>query len=187
MTVKIQSGRIIGMVRRNFRRLDKEDFFLLYKTYVRPHIEYCVQAWSPYLVNDADTLERVQKAAANLVPSLKKFNYQERLNILGLTTLQRRRTRGDMIEAYKLITKKEKIDFNQFFKLGTNDHYLRGHSKKIEKTRSRLDVRKNFFSQRIVNDCNKLSQHAVDAPTVNTFKNRIDRHAEDMSNRSRYA
>ena len=171
---------------RNFRRLDGEDFLLLYKTYIRPHIEYCVQAWSPYLVKDIDTLERVQKAATNLVPSLKKFNYQERLNILGLTTLQLRRTRGDMIKTYKLITKKEKIDFNQFFKLATNDHYLRGHSKKIEKTRSRLDVRKNFFSQRIVNDWNKLTQHVVDAPNVNTFKNLIDRHAEDMSNRSRY-
>jgi ribonuclease P/MRP protein subunit RPP40 len=182
-----KARRIIGMVRRNFRRLDKEDFLLLYKTYIRPHIEYCVQAWSPYLVKDIDTLERVQKAATNLVPSLKKFNYQERLNILGLTTLQLRRTRGDMIETYKLITKKEKIDFNQFFKLATNDHYLGGHSKKIEKTRSRLDVRKNFFSQRIVNDWNKLPQHVVDAPNVNTFKNLIDRHAEDMSNRSRYA
>jgi len=67
------------MVRRNFRRLDKEDFLLLYKTYIRPHIEYSVQAWSPYLVKDIDTLERVQKAAMNLVPSLKKFNYQKRL------------------------------------------------------------------------------------------------------------
>jgi len=91
-----------------------------------------------------------------------------------------------MIETYKLTTKKEKIDFNQFFKLATNDHYLRGHSKKIEKTRSSLDIQKNFFSQRIVTDWNKLPQHVVDAPTVNTIKNRIDRHAEDMSNRSRY-
>jgi hypothetical protein len=75
-----------------------------------------------------------------------------------------------------------------FFKLATNnDHYLRGHSKKIEKTRYRLDVRKHLFGQRIVNKWNKLPQHVVDAPTLNTFKNRIDRHAEDMSNRSRYA
>jgi ribonuclease P/MRP protein subunit RPP40 len=74
-------------------------------------------------------------------------NYQERLKILGLSTLQLRRTRGDMIETYKLITNKEKIAFNQFFKLASNDHCLRGHNKKIEKTRSRLDIRKNFFSQ----------------------------------------
>jgi len=42
----------MGMVRRNFRRLDKEDFLLIYKTYIRPHMEYCVQAWSPYLKKD---------------------------------------------------------------------------------------------------------------------------------------
>jgi len=40
---------VMGIVRRNFRRLDKEDFLLIYKTYIRPHIEYCVQAWSPYI------------------------------------------------------------------------------------------------------------------------------------------
>jgi len=85
------------------------------------------------------------------------------------------------------ITRKEKIDFNQFFKLATNGQYLRGNSKKIEKTRCGLGIRKNFFSQRIVTDWNKLPQHVVEAPTGNTFKNRIDRHAENVSNRGRYA
>ena len=58
---------VIGMVKRNFRRLDKEDFLLLYKTYIRPRMEYCVQAWSPYLKKDIETLERVQRAATKMV------------------------------------------------------------------------------------------------------------------------
>ena len=40
------------MVKRNFPRIDKDDFAILYKTYIRPHMEYCIQAWSPHLVKD---------------------------------------------------------------------------------------------------------------------------------------
>jgi len=43
---------IIGMVRQNLKRLDKEDFLVIYKTYIRPHLEYCIQAWSPHLIKD---------------------------------------------------------------------------------------------------------------------------------------
>jgi len=39
--------QVIAMVRRNFKRLDVDDFKLIYKTYIRPHLEYCIQAWSP--------------------------------------------------------------------------------------------------------------------------------------------
>ena len=48
----VSARKIIGLVRRHFRRMDKEDFLLINKTYIRPHLEYCVQAWSPYLVKD---------------------------------------------------------------------------------------------------------------------------------------
>jgi ribonuclease P/MRP protein subunit RPP40 len=88
--------KIIGMVRRNFKRLDKKEFNLIYKTYIRPHLEYCVQAWSPYLVKDINTIEKVQKDETNLVPELKKLTYQEKLNKLGLTTLKE--IRGDLID-----------------------------------------------------------------------------------------
>ena len=67
--------RVVGMVRRNFRRLDRKDFLLIYKAYIRPRLEYSVQAWSPHLVKDIETLERVQMAATNLVPELRKFDY----------------------------------------------------------------------------------------------------------------
>ena len=64
--------RVIGMVRRNFKHLDIDDFQIIYKTYIRSHLEYCIQAWSPHLVKDIDVLENVQKAATNLVQKLRK-------------------------------------------------------------------------------------------------------------------
>jgi len=54
------------MVRKKFRHLDIDDFRLIYKTYIRPHLEFCIQAWSPHFVKDIEVLQRVQKAATNL-------------------------------------------------------------------------------------------------------------------------
>jgi len=62
------------MVRRTFKNLDIEDFRLLYKTYIRPHLGLCIQAWSPHFVKDITILENVQKAATNLVPRLRKYS-----------------------------------------------------------------------------------------------------------------
>jgi len=64
-----------------------------------------------------------------------------------------------MIEVYKIMTGKDKIDKEQFFPLADNNYGLRGHSLKIRKDRANLDIRKHFFSQRVVNAWNKLPQH----------------------------
>ena len=119
------------MTRRNFRRLDKQDFLIIYKTYIRPHLEYCVQAWSPHLTKDVEVLEKVQRAATKLVLELRKLEYNERLRRLGLTTLQRRRTRDDSIETYKILSGKEGISSTQFFQLSANEHGLGAHNKKF--------------------------------------------------------
>jgi len=60
--------RIIVMVRRNFKKLDVEDFLLIYKTYIRPRLEFCIQSWSTHLTKDIETLESVQGTAARLMP-----------------------------------------------------------------------------------------------------------------------
>ena len=71
--------KVIGMVRCNFKHLDIDDFHIIYNTYICPHLEYCIQAWSSHLVKDIDILENVQKARTNLVPKLRKNSYPVRL------------------------------------------------------------------------------------------------------------
>ena len=177
--------KVIAMVRRTFRNLDIADFRLTYKTYIRPHMEFCIQAWSPHFVKDIDVLERVQKAATNLVPMLRKYNYATRLRKIGITSLEERRLRGDMIEVYKLLTGKEQIDHRQFFNSADTPYGLRGHEKKLAKDRSRLDSRKFFFSQRVVNRWNNLPAKVVNSESVNSFKNAYDHYyCKYMDNRS---
>ena len=67
----------------------------LYKAIVRPHLEYCIQAWRPYRKKDIDTLERIQRRATKMIPELRDLNYEECLKECGLTTPDTRRLRGD--------------------------------------------------------------------------------------------
>jgi len=94
-TKKAQS--VLGMINRHFKTIDKEDFGIigLYKTYVRLHLEYCVQAWAPQIEKDKKCLEKVQRRATRMVNGFKKLPYETRLRNLGIYSLDRRRLRGD--------------------------------------------------------------------------------------------
>ena len=110
------------------------------------------------------------------MPQFRKLSYEKRLRKLKLTTLKERRQRGDMIEVFKLLAGVENIDCNQFFTPVTTCYAFRGHDRKLVTTRSRLDIRKFFFSQRVVNSWNSLPASVVQATSVNMFKNSYDRH-----------
>ena len=89
-----KGNQVLGMIRRNITYKDTILIVPLYKAIVRPHLEYCVQAWSPYLRKDIDMLERIQRRATKLIPGLRDLRYEERLKEYGLTTLETRRLRG---------------------------------------------------------------------------------------------
>ena len=91
---------------------------------------------------------------------------------------------GDTIEVYKIITGKESIDGQQFFEKVSNEHNLRGHTMKLYKGRSRLGIRKHFFSNRVVNEWNSLPQMVIDSESVHAFKNKIDKYWKDAGNDS---
>ena len=93
-----KGNQILGLIRRNITYKGKKLIIPLYKAIVRPHLEYCIQAWRPYRKKDIDTLERIQRRATKMIPELRDLSYEERLKECGLTTLETRRLRGDQIE-----------------------------------------------------------------------------------------
>jgi len=139
---------------------------------VRPHLEYCIQAWNPFLVKDIGCLESVQTRATQLVAGFRYKPYEETLRLLGLTMLEKRRARGDLIETYKIISGCEMISKDLFFQPALTHYGLRGHSMKINKPRCRTVLRKNYFSLRVIDDWNSLPQSVVSASSVNDFKNK---------------
>jgi len=122
---------------------------------------------------DIACLEKIQRRATKLVHGFNKMSYEQRLEALGLYLLQQRRLRGDLIETYKILTGKEKINSDQLFQKATTTE-LRGHSLKLYKTSSRLESRKHSFSQRIVDHWNKLPDDVVSTATISSFKKRLD-------------
>ena len=77
----------LGLIKRTFINLTKESFQILYKTYIHPHLEYCVSIWNPYLARNIDKLERIQQRATKLVPELAHLPYEARLQHFNLYSL----------------------------------------------------------------------------------------------------
>ena len=146
----------------------------LYHSLVRPHLEYAVQSWSPALVKDNAMIERMQRRATKMISGLYHLSYEERLQELKLYSLEKRRIRGDLIQVFRIMKQIDKVDIAD---LGwkVNNRVSRGHSLKLIKNLSRLEIRKTYFTQRIINLWNELPEHAVAATTVEAFKGRLDR------------
>ena len=170
-----KGNQVLGMIRRSITYKEKSLIIPLYKAIVRPHLEYCIQAWNPHLRKDVYMLEKIQRRATKLIPELRDLTYEERLKECGLSTLETRRLRGDQIEVFKILNGYENIDSNIFFEI-KESKITRGHNYTLVKKQSRLDVRKYSFSQRTINVWNNLSTDCVHASSVNMFKNKIDKY-----------
>ena len=113
------------------------------------------------------------RRATKMLPKLRNISYAMCLKECGLTTLETRRLRGDQIEVLKILNGYENIDRNIFFKVN-EERKIRGHGVTLAKKQCRLDIRTFSFSQRTVNEWNRLSADCVGASSVNIFKNTID-------------
>ena len=172
---------VLGQLARAVTYRDKVTFFNLYKTYVRPHLEYAVQAWSPWNAGDKEALESVQRRAVGMISNLRGRTYEERLAELCETTLETRRKRGDMIQTYRILSGKDKVSYSTWFTLAgqapAND-MTRTRSEtgfqNIKRIEAKGEVRRNAFAPRVVAPWNALPNDVKQAPTVNTFKNRYD-------------
>ena len=147
---------------------------ILYKTIIRPVLEYGHSIVYPKYEKDRILVENVQRRATKMIPEIKDLPYTQRLESLDLPSLQYRRDRGDMVECYKFTHEDYNSTFPFLMKSSTMPK-TRGHSLRFVKRDCKLDVRQKFFTNRVVNLWNSLPESVVTAPTLDTFKNRLDR------------
>jgi len=169
---------VLRQITRAFHFRDRNIFLRLYKQYVRCHLEFSTPAWSPWLEKDKETLEKVQKRAVRQISGLSGKNYEEKLKELGLMSLEQRRHRYDMLQTFKILKGFDDVNKSTWFQTMDNsvrETRLSAYHLNLTTGRSRLDVRKHFFSQRVVDAWNSLPVDLKDSLHPNQFKNKYDR------------
>ena len=158
---------VLNQIRRNFHFRDRHVFVRLYKQYVRPHLEFATAAWSPWHKQDIDVLEEVQKRAVKMVSGLRGESYEDKCKELGLESLEKRRYNQDMVQTFKLVRRIDKLSPTKVLRQRQGDIHTRTAEDPyyLRQDRARLDIRKNFFTQRVCSKWNGIGTEIKEKST----------------------
>ena len=128
----------------------------------------CYLEYQDEPIKDINILEKVQRRATKMIVECRGKTYDERLELLGLTTLETRRFRADMLEVFKILKGFEGIREDSFFRVLCTK--TRGHSLKLYKERVNKDVLKFSFGNRVIDQWNSLPEDIINTNSINSFK-----------------
>ena len=162
-----KANKMIAWISRNIICKSKDVMVLIYRSLIRPHLEYCVQAWSPNprfgnwgLIL---SIEKVQRKFTRLINDIGTLPYGARLQSLNLTTLAERRIRGDLIEVFKIV--RGIVNYGQnMFRMSRSNLNILSRGSKVS------NLRRDFFSERVINHWNGLPTNVKLSTSVDTFK-----------------
>ena len=162
-----EATRQINIIRRTFVSRNPEFLSNMFKSHIRPKLEYCVPMWNPVYAGDVGRMEKVQNRFTRLLLHGRTMTPAERNEVLGLTTHKIRRLRGDLIQVFKMAH-----DTSLFPR--PMDARTRGHSKKLLVQPVQNNIRKHSLALRSVRVWNELPEEVVNAESMNIFKARLD-------------
>ena len=170
--ISSKAMKIVGLIFKIFSTKSPALLLKAYKTYVRPILESSAVAWSPFLLKDIECIERVQR-----VFTRKLFfrchwdyaSYEERCKLLKINSLELRRSKFDLIMCYNIMKNRVGIRRDDFFTLSSYKK-TKGHEMKLFRPHVRVEVRKHFFSSRVIQLWNDLDERMALLPTLSMFK-----------------
>ena len=175
------ASAVLRQLARNFHFRDRNIIRKLYIQYARPYLEFASPAWSPWLKEDKEILERVQIQAVGMISGLKGKTYIEKCEELGIDTLEARRDKQDLLETFKILRKPDDA--------GRLLHGTRARAGAVTRTaaepaninveRARLDNRKYSFTGRAPEMWNKLPGALKSCGSIQMFKTALKKHTSN--------
>ena len=170
-----------GVLKKVFSSRSRRLWSMLWKAHIRPHLEHAIQAWSPHHVSDIHILERVQRRLTKHMDGMKGLSYEQRLDELGWTTLERRRRRGDLIFTYQALH--ERAIVNLDWRWAQPLSQIEGPASAVRSNGVRVNPpiykackqRSHFLTSRVDAPLRALPDGLMRKPTVNAFKNAFDK------------
>ena len=173
-TITQKASQRSALIKRCFLLRNANNLTQAFKTYVRPILEYGSTTWSPSYGTQIMQIESVQRHFTKFITGCHHLSYPDRLKFLHLQSLEHRRLLADLIMCYNIIRNHSCIDPSDFF---TQPHYKysRGHPFHLSIPLAKLNSRKHFFSNRIINIWNSLPTEIVLSHSTSAFKYHIKR------------
>jgi ribonuclease P/MRP protein subunit RPP40 len=164
-----------NLIYKCFISKDTTTLLRAYTTYVRPLLEYATCIWSPQHVTAVRQVESVQRRFTKRLPGLKHLSYESRLAVLGIEKLELRRLKQDLITAYKILFGLLDVNANELFTVHNTNYDTRGHAYKLLQGHCRTDVRRHFFTERVIKIWNNLPANETDFYNVKAFSNFLNK------------
>ena len=175
-----KANQILGRMKKAFDFININTAKILYTSFIRPHMEFAISVWSPYLIGDINILEKTQRRATKMVSSIYNDSYEQRLKKFELTSLETRRLRGDLIQMYKIFHRLDKINNIPDFKNKNDASKLRVNDFRLEREIVKnCDQRYYFLYNRVAEFWNKLSTNEINSKSINIFKSVLDKHLKE--------
>ena len=179
-----KANQILAWVARNVITRDKSVMVSIYKSLIRPHLEYCAQIWSPVAEHGnwgtILEIESVQRRFTRMIEGLGMDSYSQRLESIHLTTLAERRLRGDLIETFKIVNNIVAYG-SSVFRISRSGYNL--VSKQYDSNNSKINkLYRSFLPNRVQTYWNKLPTHVKNSTSVEQFKVHLELYKKQSIN-----